>query len=1075
MKDKVELDEEISNIESTTKLTKWKNEPSISDLQSDLESAESIHKDHVAKTEKWLNKLAGKLDIKTVKGRSKIQPKLIRKQAEWRYASLEEPFLSTDDLFDIDPRTGEDYEAAEDNQILLNYQFNTKIDKVAFINEYVRTCTDEGTVIVQVGWKYEKGEREIYEDIEMTPEQASMYLYNEVAKGNMTQEEAIATMQSGEPITKTVKRYKVVTIANHPTLRVCEYDRLIIDPTCEGDLDKAQFIIVPFETSYSELKKDSTYSNLDQIFEEDGTVVKGTLDDESFYKTLTNQTGFEFKDKARKKLTAYEYYGYWDIDGKGITKPIRATWVGNTMIKLEELPYPDKKLPFVAVQFMPVRKSIYGEPDGKLIEDNQDILGAVTRGMIDIMGRSANGQTLMTKGMLDASNLKKYENGEHAYINPGFDPRVNIHMQTYPEIPNSAMQMINMQNQEAESLTGVIAFSNGISGQALGNMLDIDTDIPMADGSFKKLVHIVDGDKIVGSDGNATTVLKAHDIKYPKIAYDMYFDNGSTVKSGGEHLWTVKVHGTKHSLREWTTMDADEVYKHIQKGRRVTIPAMKEMRAGVPTGNSIDPYVLGYWLGDGMSHSSRITTEDAEVIGYFSDAGYECVEVKDSSKCGNAKMYDVYKIGHKPQRCTETGQYISTGSLHSELRELGVMARYGGEKHIPEEYFTATYEEKIELIRGLMDSDGYAHSGSFVQFCQSEGRLKDDMIKLIESLGLKVSVVKRCKESRNKQKIKLHEKTGCNLILATKDSYEIGFTPWSNPFKLKRKAIKWSLPLKQTVTLKSMVITDKVLMRCLTVDSEDKLFAVTDKFTLTHNTATGVRSALDSASKRELGILRRLSAGLEKIGRKIIAMNAEFLDDEEVIRVTNKKFRTIRRDDLTGDFDLRVKISTAESDNQKIEKLAFMMQTGQQSMDPEEAKLVRAEIYKLQKMPDLADKVLNYQPQPDPVQQEMQQLQLERMRLENIKLQSEIEERNSRAIENQVDVELKQAKTQNELAKAGKLTSEKDLADQEFIRRDFGVDHQQKMQEKEHDRLASLDQMAFNNMTQPKPANGTPK
>ena len=709
MKDKVELDEEISDIESTTKLTKWKNEPSISDLQSDLESAESIHKDHVAKTEKWLNKLAGKLEIKTVKGRSKIQPKLIRKQAEWRYASLEEPFLSTDDLFDIDPRTGEDYEAAEDNQILLNYQFNTKIDKVAFINEYVRTCTDEGTVIVQVGWKYEKGEREIYEDIEMTPEQASMYLYNEVAKGNMTQEEAIATMQSGEPITKTVKRYKVVTIANHPTLRVCEYDRLIIDPTCEGDLDKAQFIIVPFETSYSELKKDSTYSNLDQIFEEDGTVIKGTLDDESFYKTLTNQTGFEFKDKARKKLTAYEYYGYWDIDGKGITKPIRATWVGNTMIKLEELPYPDKKLPFVAVQFMPVRKSIYGEPDGKLIEDNQDILGAVTRGMIDIMGRSANGQTLMTKGMLDASNLKKYENGEHAYINPGFDPRVNIHMQTYPEIPNSAMQMINMQNQEAESLTGVIAFSNGISGQALGN------------------------------------------------------------------------------------------------------------------------------------------------------------------------------------------------------------------------------------------------------------------------------------------------------------------------------------------------------------------------------TATGVRSALDSASKRELGILRRLSAGLEKIGRKIIAMNAEFLDDEEVIRVTNKKFRTIRRDDLTGDFDLRVKISTAESDNQKIEKLAFMMQTGQQSMDPEEAKLVRAEIYKLQKMPDLADKVLNYQPQPDPVQQEMQQLQLERMRLENIKLQSEIEERNSRAIENQVDVELKQAKTQNELAKAGKLTSEKDLADQEFIRRDFGVDHQQKMQEKEHDRLASLDQMAFNNMTQPKPANSTPK
>ena len=687
------------NLSDNVKLTSWKNEPSVNDLEGDLLSAESIHNTHVANTEKWLNKLAGKLEIKPPKGRSKVQPKLIRKQAEWRYASLEEPFLSTIDLFDIDPRTGEDYDAAEENQILLNYQFNTKIDKVAFINEYIRTAVDEGTVFVQVGWKYEKGEREVYEQIELSPEQASMFLYDQVSKGIMDQEEAIALMQSGQPITKTVKRTKSVVVANHPTLRVCEFDRLIIDPTCEGDLEKAQFIITPFETSYSDLVKDGTYTNLDQIFQEDGSVLKGSLDDTTFYKTLNEQTGFEFKDKARRKLTAYEYYGYWDVDGKGITKPIKAVWVGATMIKLEELPYPDKKLPFVGVQFMPVRKSIYGEPDGKLLEDNQDILGAVTRGMIDILGRGANGQLLITKGMFDQANLTKYEKGEHAYINPGFDPRSNIHMLSYPEIPASAMNMITMQNQEAESLTGVMAFNTGISGKALGN------------------------------------------------------------------------------------------------------------------------------------------------------------------------------------------------------------------------------------------------------------------------------------------------------------------------------------------------------------------------------TATGVRGALDSASKRELGILRRLSAGIEKIGRKIIAMNGEFLEDEEVIRVTNKEFRTIRRDALSGDFDLRVKISTAESDNQKIEKLAFMMQTGQQSMDPEEAKLVRAEIYKLQKMPDLADKVLSYKPQPDPMQEQISQLQLERLQLENQKLKAEIEERNSRAIENQVDVELKQAKTQNELAKAGKTTSEKDLKDMEFLRKDMGIDQQEKLQDKEFDRLSKLDQLAFNKMT----------
>ena len=95
-----------------------------------------------------------------------------------------------------------------------------------------------------------------------------MFVYSEVSKGTMTQEDAIALMQSGEPIKRTVKRTKTIVTANHPTLRVCEYDRLIIDPTCEGDLEKAQFIVVPFETSYSELMSDGKYKNLDKIFSE---------------------------------------------------------------------------------------------------------------------------------------------------------------------------------------------------------------------------------------------------------------------------------------------------------------------------------------------------------------------------------------------------------------------------------------------------------------------------------------------------------------------------------------------------------------------------------------------------------------------------------------------------------------------------------------------------------------------------------------------------------------------------------------------------------------------------------------
>ena len=1033
-----------------SKLPKWKKIPTVADLKADLDLAIPAHQEHCAELERYLNKLDGKptAGMKAVRGRSQIQPKLMQKHAEWRYASLEEPFLSAKDMFDIDPMTPEDVIGAEENEVLLNNQFNTKIDKVRFINEYVRTAVDEGTAIVQVGWKYEKEVKKVNVQVNLTPEQLQMKLYTQVQQGIITQEEAITKAQDPNEAIQWIKREQEFVKHNHPEVRICEYDRAIIDPTCEGDMNKAQFVIVPTETSLSELIKNGSYDLSGLYVDGIGSDLDlSKLDDATFYATASNNRTdkdrtMQFKDAARKRLTKYEYYGYWDVDGNNTTRAIKAEWIGDTLIKLEELPFPDNKLPFVLVQLMPKRKSIYGIPDGKLIEDNQDILGAVMRGIIDIMGRSANGQQLIAKDFLDPIQQIKYDKGETAYFNPNKDPRTNIHMQTYPEIPNSAMQMIQMLNTDAESLTGVMAFNTGISGQALGNMLDINTYIPMVDGSFKKLVDIEDGDLLVGSNGLATTVLKAHEIKYPKIAYDMSFDNGSIVKSGGEHLWTVKVRGGSHKLREWTTMDTDEIYKHILKGRQVVVPSMKEMRAGTPTENTISPYVLGYWLGDGMSHSARITTADSEVLDKFNSEGYDCVEVKDSSNTGKAKMYDVYKQGTTVQKDVKTGQFVSNDSLHSELKALGLHTRYGGNKHIPEEYFTATYEEKMELIRGLMDSDGYAHSGSFVQFAQGEGQLKDDFIRLIQSLGLTPHVVKRDKEIINKQKVKHYELNGGNLILATKDHYEIGFTPWSNPFNLTRKASKWKKPYKQTVTIKSMVIVDKVLMRCLTVDSEDKLFAVTDKYTLTHNTATGVRSALDSASKRELGILRRLSKGIEEIGRKIIAMNAEFLSDEEVIRVTNNEFRTVRKDDLAGEYDLRVNISTAESDNQKIEKLAFMLQTLGQNMGTELLQLILADIAKLQKMPELADKIQKYQPQVDPMQQKLAELNIKKLETDIEKTIADINDKYARAKENTIDAEMKSAKVDEIRANTRVKHSNADMQDLEFLKKDSGEDKQ---------------------------------
>jgi hypothetical protein len=671
-------------------LVNWKKPPELAALKQDFQDAQQIQRAHATKINTWLDNLniEGSAKLKPVKGSSSIQPKLIRKQAEWRYAALSEPFLSTDDIFKVSPVTWEDRDAAKQNQLLLNSQFNTTIDKVRFIDEYVRTAVDEGTVIVQVGWCFE--EEQYTETVQVfqyvvNPEVAPLHEYLDHLKQTSPSQYALdvppelkqaheMTVENGKPIepvdtgdTEEVTKTRI--LKNHPTLEVCDFNNVVIDPTCQGDIRKANFVVKSFETCKAELLKyPNRYKNLEQI-NVTGNSILGSPDH-----TLSRDTNsFNFKDDIRAKFIAYEYHGLRDIDGSGKLVPIVATWVGDTLIRLEEAPVPKAGLPFVVEHYLPVRKSIYGEPDGALLEDNQKIIGAITRGMIDIMGKSANAQTGVQKGWLDATNRRKYDNGQDYEYNPGTDPRTGVYMHTYPEIPQSAPLMVQYQNQEAESLTGVKSYSQGVSGAALGDV------------------------------------------------------------------------------------------------------------------------------------------------------------------------------------------------------------------------------------------------------------------------------------------------------------------------------------------------------------------------------AAGVRGALDAASKRELGILRRLSNGIVTIGRKVIAMNAELLSDEEVVRITNSEFVKVRRDDLPGNFDLKLGISTAEEDANKADQLAFMLQTIGPDEDPAIRRMVLADIARLRKMPDLAQKFETYEPQPNPVQQKMQELELAKLEAELAEIQAKTAETRAKTQKVLVDAGLAQAKVETEGAKARNLHADTDKKNLDFVEQESGT------------------------------------
>ncbi|AGH57617.1 portal protein [Pseudoalteromonas phage pYD6-A] len=669
--------------------TGWANPPVIHDLKQNYSDALPSKDEHALEVQRWLDNLnvTGSAKIVTKPNRSSIQPKLIRKNNEWRYPALSEPFLSTQDVFNVTPYTFEDKEAARQNALVLNYQFNYKLDKVNFIDEYVRTAVDEGTVFCRVGWEFSEEEREVENPVwdyrpATIPDQIEQLQYESQKLSRTPEwEEAVQrSNQFGQPIVPiqvdTEITTEMVTVKNNPTVEVIDFRNLVIDPSCDGDLKKAQFIVYSFDTSKAELESSGLYKNLDDIMLETNSTLNAS--DDEF--DNNDDTGFSFKDDPRKRFVAHEYWGYWDINNDGTTVPIVATWVGNTLIRMEENPYPDGMHPFVSAQYLPVRKSLYGQPDGELLIDNQKIQGALTRGMIDIMARSANGQTGMRKDMLDVINRRKFAAGEDYEFNQTVDPRQGVHMHTFAEIPQSAQFLLQQQQFEAESMTGVRPF----------------------------------------------------------------------------------------------------------------------------------------------------------------------------------------------------------GATATDL-----------------------------------------------------------------------------------------------------------------------------------------------------------------------SSATAARDAMDAASKRETAILRRLAEGIKEIGHKIISMNQEFLSDKEIIRITNEKFIEIRREDLAGKFDLVLDISTAEEDNAKAQELAFMLQTVGPKSDPKMTYLLMADIADLRKMPDTAERLRNYEPQPDPMAVAIQQAELEKLQLENQKIQLEM-------MKLQSEAQLNQQKAGVEAVKQGNIQADTDLKNLEYVEEELGVKHERDLQKDSAQARANL-------------------
>ena len=211
-----------------------------------------------------------------------------------------------------------------------------------------------------------------------------------------------------------------------------------------------------------------------------------------------------------------------------------------------------------------------------------------------------------------------------------------------------------------------------------------------------------------------------------------------------------------------------------------------------------------------------------------------------------------------------------------------------------------------------------------------------------------------------------------------------------------------------------------------------------------YESAQSSKMAMGAVAKREIDLSRNFAENfIIPLLRKWSAMISVFMEPEEVERITGKPYVEPRDDNPDGDMDIRIEVSTAETDAAKASDISFMLQTMAQSLPFDLTKILLSEQAELKKMPGLAKKIMEYQPQPDPLEQKKRELEVQ-------KLEAEIAERQSRAAENQVDMRLKEADTVLTQAKARALHSEADLKDLDFTDKSTGVSHAREMEKQQN-------------------------
>ena len=381
-----------------------------------------------------------------------------------------------------------------------------------------------------------------------------------------------------------------------------------------------------------------------------------------------------------------------------------------------------------------------------------------------------------------------------------------------------------------------ITFCAGLPGTGKAQPLDSEVLTP---NGYVKMGDLQTGDLVLTPFGKPSQITSIH----PQGAIDIFkisFSDGTSTECCANHLWETqtaldrryqkfnRVDGKKVFYGDigrigsvkTTECIADTLNYHGKTNHSIPITEAIEFgEKNLP----IDPYLLGLLLGDGgLTTNIALTTIDESILNYAKNTLSDDYKFNKNGDC-------TYKI------VTDRGK---TNPLLIELEKMGLRRHKSETKFIPELYKISSIGQRIELLQGLMDTDGSIDKRTgAVMFYSTSKQLSDDVRFLVESLGGTCGLG---------QKIGKYKKDG--KVIPCKICYILSITLPNNisAFKLERK-LKYYKP-KTKYTPKRFITNVEYVgvkeAQCITIDDDRHLY-LTNNFIVTHNTYLACAVALE--------------------------------------------------------------------------------------------------------------------------------------------------------------------------------------------------------------------------------------